>query len=146
MKIVIVTLIYSMLNCLCCEQALAKDLSKVSSPEAIQRTHRQNYHDMVLASCIERAYYSDDVAAKDAGSSVTALREWTLYDIAVSISEVDRLITSYLSRNYDNPIVDDEVKGVHFELLKCFDLYHSKSLQQLSKKTVVDPDGFYRPD
>ncbi len=58
----------------------AKDTGGVS-PEASARTYGQNYKDMVLATCIANAYKEDKSAAIDAGSSVSALRDWTEYDL-----------------------------------------------------------------
>ncbi|BBN64827.1 hypothetical protein KUIN1_40170 [Pseudomonas sp. KUIN-1] len=46
----------------------------------MNRTHAQNYKDMVLATCIANAYKFSDNVGTDAGSSVTALREWANYD------------------------------------------------------------------
>ena len=109
------------------------------SPEAPNRTFIQNYKDMVFAHCITKAYKDSDEVGKDAGSSVGALRQWIDYDMNESIDEEIRLVNSYLSRNYFNPIVESQVKGVKFDLLKCLDLYHSKELDKLSRKIVPYP-------
>jgi hypothetical protein len=53
----------------------------VTSPQAGARTYALNYKDMVLAICITSAYKNEDGAAIDAGSSVSALRDWTYYDM-----------------------------------------------------------------
>ncbi|AKT32138.1 type VI secretion system amidase immunity protein Tai4 [Pseudomonas syringae pv. actinidiae] len=110
-----------------------------SSPEGMYRTHEKNYKDMVLATCIASAYkYSENVGT-DAGSSVTALREWANYDWEISPEKPRELVDSYLARDYTNPLVESEIKGVRFDLLKCLDLYHSKELDVQTKKAVINP-------
>ncbi|RMR04673.1 type VI secretion system amidase immunity protein Tai4 [Pseudomonas syringae group genomosp. 3] len=110
-----------------------------SSPEGMHRTHAQNYKDMVLATCVASAYkYSENVGT-DAGSSVTALREWANYDWEVSPEKPRELVDNYLARDYTNPLVESEIKGVRFDLLKCLDLYHSKELDAQTKKAVINP-------
>lgn len=116
----------------------------VASPEAGSRTYAQNYKDMVLATCIATAYRSDKDASIDAGSSVSALRDWTVYDLEKAPSEIKSLVHAYLARNYHNPLVDPEVTGVRFDLLKCLDLYHSRELDTQTKKLVIDPTHTYR--
>jgi hypothetical protein len=108
---------------------------KITSPEAPSRTFTQNYKDMVLASCIASAYHDDKIASMDAGSSASALREWTYYNMDKSIDAEIRIIDSYLSRNYFNPLAEAEIKGIKFDFLKCLDLYHSKELDRLAKKS-----------
>ncbi|RMU68803.1 hypothetical protein ALP24_05391, partial [Pseudomonas syringae pv. aptata] len=49
------------------------------------------------------------------------------------------LVDNYLVRDYTNPLVESEIKGVKFDLLKCLDLYHSKELDALTKKVVINP-------
>lgn len=100
----------------------------------------QNYKDMVLATCIANAYRDDKFASVDAGSSVSALRDWTYYDLEKSPDSVRNIIHSYLSRNYYNPLAESETKGVKFDLLKCLDLYHSKELQKLADSVVIVPN------
>jgi hypothetical protein len=109
---------------------------KITSPEAPSRTFTQNYKDMVLASCIASAYHDDKIASMDAGSSASALREWTYYNMDKSIDAEIRIIDSYLSRNYFNPLAEAEIKGIKFDFLKCLDLYHSKELDRLAKKVI----------
>lgn len=111
--------------------------SPESSPQGMERTYEQNYKDMVLATCIANAYKGDKSTAMDAGSSVTALREWAYYDLEKSPDAVKALIDQYLARRYTNPLVESEVKGVKFDLLKCLDLYHSKELNALVKEVVI---------
>ncbi|PIT62127.1 type VI secretion system amidase immunity protein Tai4 [Snodgrassella alvi] len=112
---------------------------KITSPEAPKRTFIQNYKDMVLASCIASAYHDDKIASMDAGSSASALREWTYYNMDKSIDAEIRIIDSYLSRNYFNPLAEAEIKGIKFDFLKCLDLYHSKELDRLAKKVISHP-------
>jgi hypothetical protein len=95
---------------------------KQGSPEAIARTPAQNYKDMVLASCVAQAYRDDAGAASDAGSSVSALRDWTYFDLDRSPDAVQSLVDRYLARDYANPLVEAEIKGVRFDFLKCMDL------------------------
>jgi len=113
------------------------------SPQASTRTHAQNYKDMVLASCIASAYTNEKNAAIDAGSSVSALRDWTYYDLEKSPDAIQSLVNSYLARNYQNPLAESEIKGVRFDLLKCLDLYHSKQLESLVKRIVIHPKRTY---
>lgn len=117
-----------------------------SSPHGMERTYAQNYRDMVLATCIANAYKDEKNTAKDAGSSVTALREWAYYDFEKSPDAVKALIDKYLARDYTNPLVESEIKGVKFDLLKCLDLYHSKELNALVKEVVIKPDHTYIQD
>lgn len=76
-----------------------------SSPQSIGQSYGQNYKDMVLATCVANAYKGDKNAATDAGSSVSALRDWTYYDLEKSPDEVKALVNSYLGRSYKNPLV-----------------------------------------
>lgn len=123
----------------------AKD-RPIDSPQAGGRSYGQNFKDMVLAHCIATAYRNDPGAAADAGSSVSALRDWTYYDMENSPEAIKALIDQYLARNYHNPLAEAEVKGLRFDLLKCFDLYHSKELAVLSKRYVIKPNRSYRQD
>ena len=117
-----------------------------SSPQSMEKSYEQNYKDMVLATCVANAYKGDKGAAIDAGSSVSALRDWTYYDLEKSPDEVKALVNSYLGRDYKNPLVEAEIKGVRFDFLKCLDLYHSKELDVLAKKVVINPDHTYKQD
>jgi hypothetical protein len=118
----------------------------VTSPQAGARTYAQNYKDMVLATCIANAYKNDKDASIDAGSSVSALRDWTSYDMERSPDAVRSLVDSYLARDYHNPLVEPEVKGVRFDFLKCMDLYHSKELDAQVKRLVIHPKRTYRQE
>ncbi|URL57438.1 type VI secretion system amidase immunity protein Tai4 [Luteibacter flocculans] len=115
-------------------------------PEAGTRTHVQNYKDMVLATCIATAYKNDHGASMDAGSSVSALRDWTAYDLEKAPSATSTLVRGYLARDYRNPLAEDEAPGVRFDLLKCLDLYHSKALDDQAKALVIDPGQTSRDD
>jgi hypothetical protein len=117
-----------------------------SSPQAGGRTYAQNYKDMVLALCIANAYAQDQNAARDAGSSFSALRDWTNYDMDSSPDAIKQLVDGYLARNYSNPLVEAEVKGVRFDFLKCLDLYHSAELEAQVKQFVLAPERTYRDD
>ncbi|SDW24717.1 Type VI secretion system (T6SS), amidase immunity protein [Pseudomonas syringae] len=103
------------------------------------RTHAENYKDMVLATCIASTYkYSENVGT-DAGSSVTALREWANYDWGISPEKPREFVDHYLARDYTTPLVESEIKDVRYDLLKCLDLYHSKELDTQTKKAVINP-------
>ena len=118
----------------------------INSPQAATRTYAQNYKDMVLAMCIANAYKKDTTASVDAGSSFSALRDWTYYDMENSPDAIQALVENYLARDYYNPLVESEVKGVKFDFLKCLDLYHSKELNAQVKRFVLKPNRSYRQD
>jgi hypothetical protein len=123
----------------------AKDESP-TAPQAASRTYAQNFKDMVLSACIAKAYNGDKHAAIDAGSSVSALRDWTYYDMDKAPDAIEALIDRYLARDYHNPLVDAEIKDVKFDLLKCLDLYHSKELDAAVGRLVIHPNRTYRQD
>ncbi len=123
----------------------AKDKT-VTSPQAGTRTYAQNYKDMVLAECVASAYRGEPQAAKDAGSSASALMDWTYFDMDKDPGASKSLVERFLARSYDNPLVDSEVKGVRFDFLKCLDLYHSKELEAQVKQFVLHPTRTYRQD
>lgn len=113
--------------------------ARTSFPAAGARSHAQNYRDMVMATCLANAYKGNREVAIDAGSSVSALRDWTLFDMDNAPDEVRTLVDSFLARDYRNPIVEAEIKGVRFDLLKCLDLYHSRELDTHIKRYVIEP-------
>lgn len=115
----------------------------ITSPQAVTRTYAQNYKDMVLATCLTQAYRNAPSVSTDAGSSISALRDWTYFDMDQSPDAVNSLVSSYLARDYSNPLVESEIKGVRFDFLKCMDLYHSKALDDLAKRLVVHPKRSY---
>ncbi|WP_297203038.1 type VI secretion system amidase immunity protein Tai4 [uncultured Pluralibacter sp.] len=117
-----------------------------NSPQASERTYAQNYKDGVLATCIATAYAKNKEAGIDAGSSASALRDWTYYDLEQSPDAVKALVDSYLARDYSNPLAESEIKGIKFDLLKCFDLYHSAALQKLVQRVVMKPNRRWRQD
>lgn len=119
---------------------------EISSPQAGGRTYAQNFKDMVLATCIAQAYRNDSGAATDAGSSVSALRDWTYFDLEKSPDAIKSVVNSYLERNYANPLVESEISGVKFDYLKCMDLYHSKTLEDVVQRLVIHPKRTYRQD
>lgn len=121
----------------------APALSATSSPEGMYRTFETNYKDMTLATCIDTAYANNADVSKDAGSSVTAMREWTYYDLERSPALITTLVAKYLARDYTHPLVESEIKGVKFDFLKCLDLYHSQELDALTKKLVDHPTRTY---
>jgi hypothetical protein len=109
------------------------------SPQVGARTNAQNFKAMVLATCIANAYKGDKHAATDAGSSVSALRDWTYYDLERAPDEIKSLVDEYLARDYHNPLVEAEIKGVRFDLLKCLEMYHSDELDNQVERLVIDP-------
>lgn len=112
------------------------------SPEAPQRTYADNYRDMVLATCIATAYDSSADARIDSGSSVSALRDWTYYDLDRTPQAITSLVKAYLERDYHSPLAEAETNGldIRFDFLKCLDLYHSEDLDRLVKAMVIDPN------
>lgn len=74
------------------------------------------------------------------------MRDWTAYDLEKGPDEIKSLVDRYLARDYRNPLVDAEIKGVRFDLLKCMDLYHSAELDAQVKRLVIHPKGTYRQD
>ncbi|WP_346778118.1 type VI secretion system amidase immunity protein Tai4 [Paraburkholderia sp. Ac-20347] len=117
-----------------------------TSPQAASRTYTLNFKDMVLAACVAKAYGNDKDAAIDAGSSVSALRDWTYYDMDKGPDMIEALISRYLALDYHNPLTDAEVKDVKFDFLKCLDLYHSEELDSAVRQLVTNPDRTYRRD
>ncbi|MDR3323693.1 MAG: type VI secretion system amidase immunity protein Tai4 [Zoogloeaceae bacterium] len=101
---------------------------------------------MVLAICITSAYKNEEGAAIDAGSSVSTLRDWTYYDMEKSPDAIKSLVDRYLARDYHNPLVESEIKGVRFDFLKCLDLYHSGELDAQVKQFVIKPKRTCRQD
>ncbi|MCA7923086.1 hypothetical protein DF047_07275 [Burkholderia cenocepacia] len=117
-----------------------------SSPQAGARTYAQNYKDMVLAECIATAYRNEPSAAMDAGSSASVLMDWTDFDLERNPDAGKSLVNRFLARDYRNPIVESEIKGVRFDFLKCLDLYHSRELDDQVKRVAINPKRSYRLD
>jgi hypothetical protein len=130
----------------CASWAAANGQPRQDSPQAPARTHTQNFKDMVLAECLATAYRESPGAARDAGSSVSALRDWTLYDLEQAPEAIKALISSYLDRNYRNPLAEPEAPGVRFDFLKCLDLYHSRELDAQARRLVIQPGQRGRRD
>ncbi|KAB0643872.1 type VI secretion system amidase immunity protein Tai4 [Burkholderia latens] len=119
----------------------AMDMS--SSPQAGARTYARNYKDMVLAECIATAYRNEPSAAMDAGSSASALMDWTDFDLERNPDVSKSLVNRFLARDYCNPVVESEIKGVRFDFLKCLDLYHSQELETEVRRFVNNPKRSY---
>lgn len=117
-----------------------------SSPQAGGRTYAQNFKDMVLATCLANAYAKDPHTARDAGSSASALRDWSYYDLEKAPDAIKALVADYLSRDYSNPLAESEMKGIRFDFLKCMDLYHSQALDSVARRIVMTPSRTYRQD
>ncbi|UTV55700.1 type VI secretion system amidase immunity protein Tai4 [Burkholderia arboris] len=120
--------------------------SPTSTPQAGARTYAQNYKDMVFAECVATAYRNEPSAAMDAGSSASALMDWTSFDLERNPDAGKSLVNRFLARDYHNPIVESEIKGVRFDFLKCLDLYHSKELDAQAKRFVISPKRSYQLD
>lgn len=110
---------------------------QAAGPQAAARGSLSNFKDMVLASCIAQAYRNERTAAADAGSSASALRDWTYFDLDQGPQAVQALIERYLARDYTNPLVEAEIQSIRFDLLKCLDLYHSQALTELARRVVI---------
>ncbi|KWH33036.1 hypothetical protein WL99_08920 [Burkholderia cepacia] len=117
-----------------------------TAPEAGSRTYLQNFKDMVLAECLATAYKQAPGASKDIGSSTSALRDWTYYDMERAPDVIHALVAKYLARDYRNPVVESEVRDVKFDFLKCIDLYHGKELDVAAKQLVSRPNRTYRTE
>ncbi|VWC55963.1 hypothetical protein BLA18112_00277 [Burkholderia lata] len=135
------------LACIALQPAMvsAKDAAK-ASPEAGSRTYIQNFKDMALAECLATAYKREPGVSKDIGSSTSALRDWTYYDMDRAPDIIHALVAKYLARDYRNPVVESEVGDVKFDFLKCIDLYHGKELDAVAKRLVPRPNGTYRAE
>lgn len=118
----------------------------IDGPRAATRTYGENYRDMALAMCIADAYKAEPSVASDVGSSVSALRDWTYYDMDNAPDALQTLVKKYLALDYRNPLADAEVKGVQFNFLKCLDLYHSDELEAQVRQFVPNPNRTYRED
>lgn len=139
--------IAAMLMCIALQPArvVAKD-SAQTSPGAGSRTYLQNFKDMVLAECLATAYKPESGASNDIGSSISALRDWTYYDMERAPDAIHALVAKYLARDYRNPVVEPEARDVKFDFLKCIDLYHGKELDAAAKQFVSRPNRTYRTE
>lgn len=113
-------------------------------PGATTRSNASNFKDMILGICLARVYAPHAPVAADAGSSANALVEWTLYDAEKSPELIDSVVGQFIRRDYSNPLAEAEQSGVKFDLLKCLDLYHSRELDALAKRVVLNPGRNYR--
>ncbi|NTX27248.1 type VI secretion system amidase immunity protein Tai4 [Burkholderia pyrrocinia] len=141
------TWLAAVLTCVALHPAVvsAKDAAQ-ASPEAGSRTYIQNFKDMVLAECLVTAYKQAPGVSKDIGSSASALRDWTYYDMERAPDVVQSLVAGYLAHDYRNPVVESDVKDVKFDFLKCMDLYHGKALDTAARTLVLRPNGTYRSE
>ncbi|WP_370577951.1 type VI secretion system amidase immunity protein Tai4 [Snodgrassella alvi] len=96
-----------LLPLICGASDITNHTLKRDYPDAPKRTFIQNYKDMVFASCLTKAYNDNKDIVKDIGSSEGALQQWVSYDINESVDEEFKIVNSYLSRNYFNPIVEE---------------------------------------
>lgn len=103
---------------------------------AVNRTNAQNYKDRALAACIATAY-KDSPAGQDATITTSVFLEWTYFDLDKGNEATDRLVQTYLARDYSTPV--EGYAGARFDLLKCLDMYHSKELDAQVAKVVKHP-------
>jgi hypothetical protein len=122
----------------------ALEVAGERGPQAGLRTYKQNFKDMVLATCIAKAYQDEPRTSADVGSSVSALRDWTYYDLESGPDVIGALVNNYLKKDYSNPLVEAEIKGIEFNFLKCLDLYHGNDLEDVAARLVFDPEQNYR--
>lgn len=122
----------------------ALEVAGERGPQAGLRTYRQNFKDMVLATCVAEAYRDEPRTSADVGSSISALRDWTYYDLESGPDAIGNLVNDYLKKDYSNPLVEAEIKGVKFSFLKCMDLYHGNDLEEVASRLVIDPEQTYR--
>lgn len=122
----------------------AFDVPGERGPQAGLRTYKQNFKDMVLATCVAEAYRAEPRTSADVGSSVSALRDWTYYDLESGPDAIEPLVNSYLKKDYSNPLVEAAIKGIEFNFLKCLDLYHGDDLEEVAARLVIDPEKTYR--
>lgn len=118
--------------CLCSTAAHAGKDTVV----APTRNNATNFKDRALAYCIAQAY-KDSPAGQDATKTGGAFLDWTYYDLTANPA-LDALIAKYLGRDYSTPV--EGYADIKFSLLKCFDMYHSKELDQLVRKYVPHPN------
>jgi hypothetical protein len=112
-------------------------------PNAFSQTNAQNFKDMVLAFCL-RGAYPGTAAEKDAGESASALLSWTELNLGDNGKKIDDLLKQYLGKTYFNPTAGSNAgQKLHWNLLKCLDLYHSAALERLSARFVAHPYRIY---
>jgi hypothetical protein len=100
------------------------------------RTQGQNFKDLALSSCIASAYATEPKAAADAGATASTVdTHWNAHDSQLASNEIAKLVDSFLKRDYSS----QHNSRIRFDLLKCLDLYHSKELDQLTKRMVAHP-------
>jgi len=107
------------------------------------RTNGQNFKDRQLAFCVGYAYRGQGNAGKDAMGVGDHLFPWTLYSQEPNVAdpEASALMEKYLAREYNDPAFSRETGiKVPFDFAKCLDFYHSKALDDIVRKHVVNPD------
>ncbi|WP_174995970.1 T6SS amidase immunity protein Tai4 family protein [Pandoraea iniqua] len=119
------------------------DTALIDFPEVASRTFAQNYKDLALATCIQRAYAESPQVERDAGATAAGLEStWTYYDVENGGLAISKLVDQYLRLEYAS------IRGptIRLDLLKCFDMYHSRKLDALVKRYVINPNRTYRQD
>lgn len=130
----------------CCLTAAAPTMAlathtdtQPSQPQGGSRSHLENYKDMLLAICITDAYPDDAEIAKDAGSSVSALDGWTVYDLDHASAAFRSLVRGYLRRDYSVWLKAHGLPSGRYGVLKCLDMYHSQALELQARRMVIEP-------
>lgn len=106
----------------------------LADTEARSRSSAENFKDQVLAMCLAEAYRHDPAPSKDLRAAVGLLGRTAGYDPRLVDEYVTPLVDADVQQDYFNPVVETEVRGVRFDLLKCLDLYHDPILDRLVKK------------
>jgi len=122
----------------------------------------QHFKDYAMASCFNRivksfkvggesitgferrAFFEGTILDGDSRDGYTPEQERFIDKWFEAKDKVNELVEEFLSRNYAGPQPRAGTKAASEwsprNLLKCFDLYHSKALDDLMQKYVQDPD------
>lgn len=115
-------------------------------PEAAGRSYAVNYRDLVLANCIARAYKTDPDASMDAGSSASALLEWTAFNMDDASRPMVDIIKSALVNDGTIEGSGKLPKDVRSSFSRCMDLYHGPGLAEQVRRYVGWPERTARDD
>ena len=110
--------------------------------DARHRTYLQNYKDMLLASCIAKAYAAAPEVKRDAEASAGAYNEFGSFDAEHDIDETAALPQRYLAQDYGS----FQGPEVRLDFMKCMDMYHGKALDRLARKQVSHPARSFAQD
>jgi hypothetical protein len=108
-----------------------------------ERNNAINFKDRALAFCIAKAYNDSPAAELDARKTGGIYLNLTYFDLD-SNTKLLALIDKYLRCDYSMPF--EGYVDAKFDLLKCFDMYHSPELDALVRKYVPHPNWIgYKP-